>query len=221
MKIKEVKMKEIDVVEKIKSALAERDLYVMKSFQASRVQLTEHKDPVYYNRKPDSVSRYAHSKRECGVLYLAISPELAVAESFQHGQSGPGTPVSVKEIEERSLHQVETTRELKLVDLGRLAAFSGLKPRDLIQAKGQGSEGYILTQTISTVCMEYSIEIDGLIYNSSVYDPASTSAGSNFVLFEERATQVVPVGATPLMEALLPNGETAIEFLVSLNLIVE
>ena len=223
MKNNEVSMEKNDVEVKLKAVLAKRPPYfaVEEEKALSRVQLTEHKDPVYYNRKPDSNSRYAHKERKIGVLYVAGSPELAVAESFQHGQSGPGTPVSLKEIEERSIHQLKPARVLKLIDAGRLAAFAGLKPKDVIQSKGQGGEGYELTQAISSVCMEHSDEIDGIIYGSSVYAPAGAFEGCNIVLFEGRGTQVKPDGATPLMEAVLPSGATAVEFLEGLDLIVE
>lgn len=213
-------MKEKDVEETLKLAFTKIEPYINfeQGSTVARVQLTEHKNPVFYNRQPDSDSRYAHRERKVGVLYLAISPELALAETFQGDQH---SSVSVREIQDRSLHHLKVTRDLRLADVGRLSAFLGFKPRDLLAAKGQGSEGYRVTQLISTLCMEHSHEIDGLIYSSSVYAPTGTSAGCNIALFEGRGSQVEPVVAMPLMEAVLPNGETAIEFLETLSLSVE
>lgn len=223
MKNDEVLINAVEVEAKLQGVLKDKTPYVLleQGVTTARVQLTEHRDPIYYNSKPDSNSRYAHLFRKVGVLYVALSSELAIAETLQHGQAGPGSPVSVSEIEARSLHQLQTVRPLKLVDVGLLTAGAGFKPRDVVQAKGQGSEGYLLTQMISTVCMEHSQEIDGLYYGSSVYAPTGSSQGCNVVLFEGRDPQVVAFGAQPLMEAVLPNGSTAIEFLLDLNLVVE
>ncbi|MBD8577546.1 RES family NAD+ phosphorylase [Pseudomonas syringae] len=216
-------MKAVEVEDNLKGALKEKSpFYTLdKGALTSRVQLTRHENPLYYNGKADSNSRYAHIFRKVGVLYVARSPELAIAESFQHGQTGPGSPVLVSEIVERSLHQLEAVRPLKLVDIGLLLAGAGYKPRDVVQAKGQGSEGYFFPQMISTVCMEHSQEIDGLYYGSSVYAPTGSPHGCNIVLFEGREPQLVPVSASPLMETLLTDGSTAVEFLMKLNVIVE
>lgn len=45
-------------------------------------------------------------------------------------------------LEQTSLHQLVVVRDLKLVDLPMLANLTGLKLRDVVQAKGQGSRGY-------------------------------------------------------------------------------
>ena len=219
MKIKEVIMNGVEVEAKLEGALKEKSpFYTLgKGVTVSRVQLTEHENPLFYNDRLDSNSRYAHIFRKVGVLYVALSSELAIAETLQPGQTGHGSAVTVSEIAERSLHLLQTLRPLKLVDVGLLIAGAGYKPRDVLQAKGQGSEGYLLTQMISTVCMEHSQEIDGLYYGSSVYAPTGSAQGCNIVLFDGRDPQVSAVSALPLMEAVLANGSTAVEFLLDLN----
>ncbi|WP_122317034.1 RES family NAD+ phosphorylase [Pseudomonas cichorii] len=183
-----------------------------------RVQPTRHKDPVFYNKNSDS--RYGDLTREFGVYYVAASKEVAIAEIFQHGGAGPGTPVLVTEIQAMSVHQLATDRTLRVVDVARASTFVGRKLRQLVEAKGQGSEGYRLTQSLSATIMRHSREIDGLLYTSTVF-PAASNKGFNLVLFERRKTQLMPVSSKPLMEVELTGGQTAVEFLLDLNLNVE
>lgn len=208
--------------QEIKAALSKHPEVIVEIEQGtlvSRVQPTEFDDPIFYN--PNSDTRYGDQKKEIGVCYVAGSSEVAIAETFQHGPDGPGTPVLIKDIEERSLHQLITARPLKVVDVGRLAARAGKKLRHIVEAKGQGSEGYALTQLVSAVSMRHSDEIDGLIYTSTVFPAAVSLVGCNLVLFGGRETQLVAESAAPLAEVLLVSGETAVEFLVSLSLSVE
>ncbi len=184
----------------------------------SRVQPTRYDNPVFYNS--DSNTRYGDRQKEIGVCYVAGSDEVAIAETFQHGPDGLGNPVLLKDIEERSLFHVKAARELVLIDVGRLAAYSGKKLRDIVEAKGEGSQGYSLTQTLSAACMRHSNEIDGLIYTSTVF-PAVSVDQCNVVLFEGRETQLIPCGTKPMMAVQLGSGETAVEFLDSLNVAVE
>lgn len=186
-----------------------------------RVQTKQHKNPIFYNKREDSDSRYRDSTREIGVAYVATIPEVAIAETLQHGRGGPGTPVLMSEIQEMVVYQMAAARKLRLVDIGMANAFiGGRKLRDLVEAKGQGSDGYVLTQALSSAIMRYSEEIDGLLYNSHVF-PAAANDGWNIVLFERKTPQLVPVSSEPLTEVELANGQTAIEFLADLSVTVE
>ncbi|MNP63270.1 hypothetical protein D3C76_1586470 [compost metagenome] len=94
------------------------------------------------------------------------------------------------------------------------------KIRDIVQAKGQGREGYALTQKIARACMHQG-KVDGLLYLSSVYTVTGSMDGCNIVLFEGRSTQVEAIRHQPVMAAVLPNGETVVEFLDSLGVALE
>ena len=217
--------KQIQDVEKgVQSALLKHPEVFVEIEEGSplyRAQATRHKNPIFYNKREDSDSRYRDSTREIGVAYVATIPEVAIAETFQHGVGGPGAPVLMSDIQDTSVYQMAAARKLRLVDVGMANAFiGGRKLRDLVEAKGQGSDGYVLTQALSSAIMRYSEEIDGLLYNSHVF-PAAANDGWNIVLFERETAQLVPVSSKPLTEVELANGQTAIEFLLDLNVTVE
>lgn len=210
-----------DVEQAFKTAISNNPDLLVKIYADtpfSRVQPTRHCNPVFYNLESDT--RFRDLEKEYGVCYVAGSSKVAIAETFQHGPDGPGTPVLMKDILDRSLFQLKAARVLTLIDVGQLAACMGWKLRDIVQAKGQGSEGYKLTQMLSAMCMRHSLEIDGLLYVSSVFPKAASLEGCNLVLFEGRETQLVPVSSEPLAEALLTDGKTAVEFLLDLKLSV-
>lgn len=210
-----------DVEQEFQSALSKhQDVVVTIDADTlwARVQPTEYDNPVFYNRNSDT--RYGDPAKEIGVCYVAGSSKVAIAETFQHGPGGPDSSVLMEDIMDRSLHQLKAARTLKVIDVGVLAAYTGRKVRAIVEAKGQGSEGYSLTQTLSAVSMRYSDEIDGLLYTSTVLPGAASLEWCNLVLFEGRKTQLVPVSSEPLAEALLTDDKTAVEFLVDLNLSV-
>ncbi len=64
-------------------------------------------------------------------------------------------------------------------------------------------------------------EVDGLLYQSAVYTVTGSMDGCNLVLFEGRRRQVEAISHQLVMEALLLNGETAVEFLESLGVVLE
>jgi len=64
-------------------------------------------------------------------------------------------------------------------------------------------------------------EIDGLLYQSAVYTVTGSMNGCNLVLFEGRALQVIAMSHRLVLEAVLSNGETTIEFLDSLGVALE
>jgi len=65
------------------------------------------------------------------------------------------------------------------------------------------------------------IEIDGLLYQSAVYTVTGSMNGCNLVLFEGRTLQVLAMSHRLVVEAVLSNGQTAIEFLDSLGVALE
>jgi len=64
-------------------------------------------------------------------------------------------------------------------------------------------------------------EIDGLLYQSAVYTVTGSMNGCNVVLFEGRTLQVLAMSHRLVVEAVLSNGQTAIEFLDSLGVALE
>ena len=183
-----------------------------------RAQDSEHDaEPRFYNKKSDS--RFGSPDLPVGVLYLGFSDTVAVAEVFQ--PPGDDTPVAYAKLEQSSLHQLVAVRELKLIDLPMLANLMGLKLRDVVRAKGQGSEGYDPTRALSKACMECGLGVDGLLYTSSVYSPAGTLEGCNAALFDERGEQVKPVSHKPLLKERLSNGKTAAKHLQDLGVSLE
>ena len=184
-----------------------------------RVQETVHANPLFYN--PDSDSRYGDPHRAIGVCYVAGSDLVAVAETLQHGKAGTGSPVLIKELEARSLHQLETTRVLRVVDAGMLARNAGRRLKDIVESKGQGSTGYTWTQALSGVVMRHGLEVDGMLYPSQVYPLTGSFKGCNLALFDGRGLQLEAVGKQGLRELELSSGETVGEFLNRLRIAVE
>lgn len=194
---------------------------IAANMETYHIQDSEHdlKPPFYY---PGSDSRYADSYQKVGVYYVGFSQEVAIAESFQPGQGVDDQPVRLSALERKSLHRLKTARILNVVDVAGLAnRATHHKIRDIVQAKGQGKEGYALTRLISQACMQLGKEIDGLLYPSAVYTVTGSMDGCNLVLFAERGTQVVSIDHTPMTEVVLSNGETAVEFLDSLGVALE
>jgi len=176
-------------------------------------------NPVHY--RADSDTRYADSAKRVGVYYLGFTEEVALAESFQPGQGVDDQPVRLSQLEQTSLHRLKAARDLNVVDVAALAnRATHHKLRDIVQAKGQGRQGYALTQIFSQACMQLS-EIDGLLYQSAVYTVTGSMNGCNLVLFEGRALQVIAMSHRLVLEAVLSNGETTIEFLDSLGVALE
>lgn len=177
-------------------------------------------NPVNY--RPDSDTRYADPDQQVGVFYLGFSKEVAVAESFQSGQGVDDQSVPHSKLQQSSLHWVKAARDLYVVDVAALAnRATHHKLRDVVQAKGQGREGYALTQEISQACMHMGKKIDGLLYPSAVYTVTGSMDGCNLVLFAERDIQVEPIDYKPVLEVELSNGETSAEFLDSLGVALE
>lgn len=180
-----------------------------------RCQKSKHdREPRNYGH---TNSRYTPADTEEGVLYVGFSPEVALAESFQPGQGGDSQALSLSDLQAQSLHRMESSRPLRVVDAVALANRAGYhKLRDLVQAKGQGSEGYVLSQEFARICMERE-DIDGILYPSAVYGETGTYDGCNLALFEGRGTQVKPLDYQPVITVELESGEFAVEFLDSLG----
>jgi hypothetical protein len=176
-------------------------------------------NPINY--KADSDTRYADPDQEIGVFYLGCSDKVAVAESFQPGQGVDNQAVPVSKLDTSSLHQLKPLRPLNLVDVAGLANRStNHKLRDLVEAKGQGAEGYELTREFSQACMQQGKTIDGLLYYSAVYSVTGSMDGCNVVLFDGRGPQVEPVDFKPVAGAVLSGDETTEDFLESLGVVL-
>ena len=215
---------EKDVVKQIVDTLKaypELVRMIAANMDTFHVQDSEHdlKPPYYFT---GSDSRYADPDQKVGVYYVGFSKEVAIAESFQPGQGVDDQPVRLSVLGKKSLHRMKTVRILNVVDVAGLAnRATHHKIRDIVQAKGQGKEGYALTQLISQACMQLGVGIDGLLYPSAVYSVTGSMDGCNLVLFGERGAQVKSIGYTPVTKVVLSNGETAIEFLDSMGVSLE
>lgn len=198
--------------ELVKKILLDTELY--------RAQPSKYDDnPINY--KSDSDTRYADPDHKVGVYYLGCSDKVAVAESFQPGQGVDNQAVPLKKLDTSSLHRLKPARILNVVDVAGLANRTmSHKLRDLVQARGQGDEGYELTRNFSQACMQHSEEIDGLLYPSAVFSVTGSMEGCNLVLFDGRGTQVEPVDHKPVAGAVLSGGETTEEFLESLGVVL-
>lgn len=155
------------------------------------------------------------------MCYVAASDMVAIAETLQHGKKGMGAPVLRSEVESKSLHQLETTRELTVVDAAELARNTGRVLEAIVESRGQGSEGYAYTQTLSEVVMRHKPYVDGLLYPSRAYPITGRWEGCNLVLFEGRPQQLAAFCMHPLGEIELSSGETVGEFLNRLQIPVE
>lgn len=185
-----------------------------------RVQASRY-DTSPVNYRADSDTRYADPSKQVGVYYLACSAEVAIAESFQPGQGIDDQPVRLSRLEQTSLHLLRTVRELYVVDVAALAnRATHHKIRDIVQAKGQGREGYAFTRKLSQVCMSQG-QVDGLLYPSAVYSVTGSMDGCNIVLFQGRSIQIEAIRHQAVSLAVLQNGETVVEFLYSLGVALE
>lgn len=210
-----------DVDQLIQAALSEHGLpyTVFDQGKVRRVQPTERgRDARFYNT--NSNSRYGHREGKVGVCYVAGSGEAAVAETLQHGKTGPGSPVLQSEIERLSLYTLIIARELKLVDAAALAANSGFKLDAIVGSKGQEAEGYMLSQALSAACMQFE-DVDGILYPSRVYPKTGSFEGCNIALFGGRETQLLLDCDIPLMDHEFSTGETIGEMLIRLKVQVE
>lgn len=219
-----VKQHENDVVKQVVDTLKKYPELVRQIPEGTvlhRIQGSKYDaDPINY--KPDSDTRYADPEQQVGVYYVGFSQEVAVAESFQPGQGVDDQPVRYSKLAQSSLHQLKAARILNVVDVAGLTnRATHHKIRDIVQAKGQGKEGYALTRQISQACMLQGKDIDGLLYQSAVYTVTGSMDGCNLVLFAERDTQVESIDYKPVTEVKLSNGETPTEFLDSLGVALE
>lgn len=193
---------------------------IPKDTELHRTQPSKY-DATPINYKTDSDTRYADPEQKTGVFYLGFSEKVAIAESFQSGQGVDNQAVLQAVLDASSLHRYTTTRPLNLVDVGVLAnRITNDKLRDLVQAKGQGAQGYKLTRALSQMCMQQGKQIDGLLYPSAVYSVSGSMVSCNLVLFSGRGTQVAPVDYKPVAGALLSDDETSEEFLESLGIVL-
>lgn len=208
--------------QEVHAALSMHDLptrLIAERMSVYRVQEQQYSDPLYYNRNSDT--RYGDPQKKIGTCYVSFSDRVALAETLQYGKSGVGSPVLQSEIEERSLHHLQTTRQLVVVDAAALARNAGKTLGAIVKSRGQGDEGYAYTQTLSGVVMRWQPAVDGILYPSQVYPITASLEGCNLVLFDGRPTQLVAVSKQPLGSVVLSNGETVGELLNRMRVPIE
>ncbi len=177
-------------------------------------------NPINYRANSDT--RYADPDQKVGVYYLGLSKTVAVAESYQSGQGVDTQAVKLSTLEQSSLHELVTVRPLTLIDVGPLAnRAKHLKLRHLVDAKGQGREGYKETRELAKACMELGEDVDGVLYPSAVYTKSGSMASCNVVLFDGRMPQVESVSFEAVLTAKLETDELASEFLAASGVVIE
>jgi hypothetical protein len=192
---------------------------IKKGTPVCRTQESHYPEPMFFNR--NSNTRYGDPQHDIGVCYVAFDDVVAVAETLQHGQAGLKSPVLQSEIEERSLIQLETARDLVVVDAAALARNAGKVLKTIVDSKGQGSRGYAYTQAMSDVVMRHDANFDGILYPSQVYPITGSLSGCNLVLFEGRDPQLTNKGKQPLEDVELSTGETVGELLNRMQVPIE
>lgn len=206
----------------IETAIARHGLPTRHITRATRVYRVQHEsfaNPTHYNRSSDT--RYGDPLKAIGVCYVALSDIVAVAETLQHGRAGAASPVLCSEIATLALHELETVRELVVVDAGALARNAGKRLKSIVASKGQGSEGYLYTQLLSDVVMRHATQVDGMLYPSQVYPITGSLEGCNLVLFEGRGVQLASMRRQALEALLLSTDETVGEALYRMQVPVE
>jgi hypothetical protein len=184
-----------------------------------RVQSSRYDDnPINY--RPDSDGRFQHPEQLVDVAYFGLSPEAAIAESFQPYYEGPERKVvKFSKLRKTSLHNLRTDRVLHLVDAAELVTLLGIMPYELMLPRGDKLQGYHLPRWLTKVVS--ALGYDGIMYNSAMYCPAGNSNGRNVVLFSGRDKQLSPASYNALLDYELQTGETVLEFLESRGIIVE
>lgn len=88
-----------------------------------RVQGSGHKNAEYYGcpKKPEELGRFNDPKEQIGIWYGAEHPSGALAETFGRlrpkASKGLGIVLNTTDLETRDMCVVETTRDLRLLDL--------------------------------------------------------------------------------------------------------
>lgn len=206
----------------IENAIERHGLPTRRIAQATRVYRVQHQsfeNPTFYNRNSDT--RYGDPQKAVGVCYVAFSDIVEVAETLQHGRAGFASPVLRSEVAALALHELQTTRELLVVDAGALARNAGQRLKSIVASRGQGSEGYLYTQLLSEVVLRQNAQMDGMLYPSQVYPVTGSLDGCNLVLFEGRGAQLQGVRHQLLEALLLSTDETVGEALLRMQVTVE
>lgn len=164
-----------------------------------RVQGSGHKNAEYYGcpNKPEELGRFNDPRKEIGIWYGAEHPSGALAETFGRlrpkESKGLGIVINATDLETRDMCVVETTRDLKLLNLK--PCLSKLN-RTVDEVTGPD---YTLTQEIvAAVARLPGNPFDGIAYESR-HHPDGHSCYALWTAPDE-ATTVKTVEMTKLSE---------------------
>ena len=204
-------------IKKIASSNKEVYVYLEKGKRIYRSQDKENSNAIYFD--PLHKGRYADSLKEYPVFYGALTPATSIAEHLQIPDMVVGEkddPFFFKKsiIERKALFELEANRNLCLIDVSALVNLLGGSLSEIVQKRGDESEGYIFTQSLCSAVIRAGLEIDGMVYPSRVDPRALGDDGVCIVLFHENNGKMVQkVQGIPFMEYLLPDGRTVIRLL--------
>jgi hypothetical protein len=160
-----------------------------------RIYLNTYPDPLGFGKSP---SRFSDPRRRIadnrfGVLYLGETLKVCFLEALlrdrRDGKIGD-LPIEEREIEIRRFAEIETTEELRLVDLrGDHAVRMGV-PSDVAKASSQ-----TLSRTWSVAFHEHTTVPDGIIY------PSRLNGHVNLAIFNRAIPKLAPTRVTPLIGA--------------------
>lgn len=132
-----------------------------------RVQGSGHENAEYYGcpKKPEELGRFNDPKKEIGIWYGAEHPSGALAETFGRlrpkESKGLGIVLNTTDIETRDMCVVETTRDLKLLNLKSCLSKMNRTVDEV------SSPDYALTQAIvAAVARLPGKPFDGIAYES-------------------------------------------------------
>lgn len=209
-------------LKKIASSNNEVYVYLEKGTHIYRAQDKKHSNPIYFSLNN---GRYSDSLQKYPVFYGALTPATSIAEHLQISNSVGGEENSsflrIGILEKKALFELEANRNLCLVDASALVRLLGGSLSDIVQKRGDESEGYDFTQTLCSAVLRAGLEIDGMVYPSSADPRTLGDDGVCIVFFHENDGKLVQkVRGIPLMEYSLPDGRTVMKLLEDRHAVV-
>ncbi|MAS15286.1 MAG: hypothetical protein CMH69_18520 [Nitratireductor sp.] len=160
-----------------------------------RIYVNAHPDPLGFGKSP---SRFSDPRRRIpenrfGVLYLGETLKVCFLEALlrdrRDGQIGD-LPIEEKEIHARRFAEIETTEDLRLVDLRDDHAVRMGVPSDVAKSSRQG-----LARIWSLAFYEHGSAPDGVIY------PSRLNGHANLAVYDRAITKLTPYRVVPLLGA--------------------
>lgn len=132
-----------------------------------RVQESKYTEPFHFHvpSNPNKMGRYDSTSH--GSCYLAMAPEVALAETFRQGPNASSTPLNLSDLDlyNVSVLQVNSSKGLRLLDIGSMLPFIDATLDELTGVDRT------LAQAISQfIAVNPAYGIDGIVYRSRHLD---------------------------------------------------